>query len=209
MKNMLASIAVSVWGFCLTAAAEDTRLEDLPNLDLVENLDRTPLKDQSASWKPLQMAGQRFEHGLGTHAPFVAMIRLDGKTEKFHAVVGVNDRHPDRGSVEFIVTGDGKVLFQSGVMKGDVMKDGAVTVAGDKPKVIDLDLSGVKRLKLEATTGGDNTWGDDANWGDAVFTWKDQAPGIVEIVDDACGSEAPALPAKSPDDTIYPAESGT
>ena len=199
-------VAVAVFACCPAAFGEETQLENLANLELVENLDKAPLKDQSASWKPMQMAGEKFQHGLGTHAPFVAMIRLDGHTEKFRAVVGVNGLNQDRGSVEFIVTGDGKVLFHSGVMKGDVMKDGKVVTSGDKPKVIELDLSGVKRLKLEATTAGDNTWGDDANWADAVFTWKDAAPRIVEIVDDACESKHSVLPVKTPDDTVYRAE---
>ena len=196
--------------FRLSAVGEEIRLEDLPNLELVENLDKTPLKAQSASWTPLQMGGEKFQHGLGTHAPFIAMLRLDGHTEKFHAVVGVNGLHKDRGSVEFIVSGDGKVLFRSGVMKGDVIKDGKVAIPADPPKVIDLELAGVKRLKLEATIGGDNTWGDDANWADAKFTWQGQAPRIVEIVDDASSVAGDAPPVvKSPDDTIYVPQSGT
>lgn len=210
MKPILAILGLSVMLFRLSAVGGETRLEDLPDLELVENLDKTPLKDQSASWTPIQMGGEKFQHGLGTHAPFVAMIRLDGHTGKFHAVVGVNGMTKDRGSVEFIVSGDGKVLFRSGVMKGDVVKDGKVTIPADLPKVIDLDLTGVKRLKLEATIGGDNTWGDDANWADAMFTWKGQAPRIVEIVDDASSVAGDAPPVvKSPDDTIYVPESGT
>lgn len=205
MKRYMTMATVAALGLCLVAVGEETRLEDLSNLELVENLGKTPLKDQSASWTPMQMGGEKFQHGLGTHAPFIAMIRLDGHAEKFHAVVGVNGLHKDRGSVEFIVSGDGKVLFRSGVMKGDVMKDGKVATPGDKPQVVDLDLSGVKRLKLEATTAGDNTWGDDANWADAVFTWKDVAPRIVDRVDDACEDD-PVVPplARSPDDTVYP-----
>ena len=209
IKQALVLLAASVIGFCLTVAGEETRLEDLGNLDLVENLDKTPLKNQSASWKPLQMAGEKFQHGLGTHAPFKAMIRLDGHTEKFHAVVGVNDLNHDRGSVEFIVIGDGQILFRSGIMKGGQIKDGAVIAMADKSKVVDLDLSGIMRLQLEATDGGDNTWGDDANWADTVFTWKGEVPRIVEIVDDACGSEAAVLPVKIPDDTVYSAVSVT
>ena len=132
MKRKMTMVAVAVFACCPAALGEETQLENLANLELVENLDKAPLKDQSASWKPMQMAGEKFQHGLGTHAPFVAMIRLDGHTEKFRAVVGVNGLNQDRGSVEFIVTGDGKVLFHSGVMKGDVMKDGKVVTSGDK-----------------------------------------------------------------------------
>ncbi|MCX6996885.1 MAG: NPCBM/NEW2 domain-containing protein [Kiritimatiellaeota bacterium] len=121
------------------------------------------------------MGDRKFEHGLGLHAPCTALLLLDGNTEKFHAVVGVSDLKGEPGSVEFVVTGDGKILFRSGVMKGGVNK------AGDPPKEINLALSGVKKLKLEVTDGGDNNYSDHANFADAVFTWKGAAPKIVDM----------------------------
>jgi len=166
-------MAIGVLGFCFAATGEETRLEDLPDLNLIEIGYGRPTKDKAVSDQPLQMGGEKFEHGLGVHAPCTAMLLLDGKTEKFHAVVGVSDLKGEPGSVEFIVTGDGKTLFRSGVMKG------GINAAGDKPKAIDLNLSGVKRLKLEVTEGGDNNYSDHANWADAIFAWKDTAPKLV------------------------------
>jgi len=174
-KPSFALLAAGLTGFCLTAVGEDTRLEDLPNINLIKSANNQVVKDKSASWQPLQMGGKKFEHGLGVHAPSSAMIKLDGKTEKFHAVVGVSDLKGEPGSVKFFVTGDGKVLFSSGLMKGGVNK------AGDEPKVIDLDLTGVKMLRLDVTDGGDNTWSDHANWADAVFTWKGTTPVLTEV----------------------------
>jgi len=157
-------------GICLSALAEETRLEDLPNLNLIEIGYGKPTKDRSVSDQALQMGGEKYEHGLGVHAPCLAMFLLDGKTEKFHAMVGVNDTGAgNEGSVEFIAYGDGKILFRSGVMKH-----------GDKPKAADFQLSGVRKLKLEVTIGGDNNYSDHGNWADAVFTWKDTMPRLVD-----------------------------
>jgi len=163
------------------AADNSIRFEDLPNLNLIENSNGAPRKDRATSDHPLQMKGQKYEHGLGLHAPAVAMLVLDGKTEKFHTVLGLSDFPGDRGSIELILTGDGKVLYRSGVMKGDLKKDGVVTEAGAPPKVIDVDLAGVKKLKIEVSDTGDNKWGDHANLVDAAFTWKGAPPRLVDI----------------------------
>lgn len=162
-------------GSSISAFGEETRFEDLPNLNLVKSGNNQVVKDKSVSWQPLQMGGQKFEHGLGVHAPSSSVIKLDGKAEKFHAVVGVSDLKGEPGSVKFFVVGDGKVLFRSGLMRG------GVNMAGDQPKVIDLDLTGVKELRLDVTDGGDNSWSDHANWADAVFTWKGTAPVLTEV----------------------------
>lgn len=182
MLGLMSAIVVSaVVGGGLAASGEETRFEDLPNLNLIENANGAPRKDRATSDHPLQMKGQKYEHGLGLHAPAVALFNLDGKSEKFHALVGLSDFPGDRGSIEVILTGDGKVLYRSGVMRGDLKKDGVVTEAADQPKVIDVDLSGVRKLKIEVSDTGDNKWGDHANLVDATFTWKGAAPRLVDV----------------------------
>jgi hypothetical protein len=109
------------------------------------------------------------------------MFSLDGKTEKFHAVVGFSDFPGDRGSIEFILTGDGKVLYRSGVIKGGLYSKGVVTIPAEAPKVVDVALTGVKKLKIEVSDTGDNKWGDHANLVDATFTWDGAQPRIVDI----------------------------
>jgi hypothetical protein len=187
MKNLIRAVGrgITLVCFCaglgVAAMGDETRLEDLPNLNLIKSgNNQKPGKDKSVSGQPLQMGGETFEHGVGVHAPSVALFNLNGKSEKFHAVVGVSDLKGEPGSVEFFATGDGKVLYRSGVIKGGVMKDGVLKV-GDKPKVIDLNLTGVKLLRLDVTDGRDQTWSDHANWADAVFTWKGVAPALMEV----------------------------
>ncbi len=61
-------------------------------------------------------------------------------------------------SVEFIVSGDGKVLWKSGVMR-----------AGDAARDCEVDLTGVKSLVLEVSDAGDGSNWDHADWADAKF----------------------------------------
>ncbi len=61
-------------------------------------------------------------------------------------------------SVEFFVVGDGKILWQSGVMK-----------AGDPAKDFSVDLTGVKMLLLKVSDAGDGISFDHADWANARF----------------------------------------
>ena len=101
---------------------------------------------------PLSVGGIPYKKGVGTHAPSVWSTALYGKAARFHALAGVQDNNSG-GSVEFIVLGDGKVLFRSGIMRNH-----------DKPKEINVDLTGVQKLTLQVTDGGDGNNSDHADW---------------------------------------------
>ena len=58
--------------------------------------------------------------------------------------------------------GDGKILWQSGVMTG-----------GQAAIPVNVDLAGVKVLGLRVTDGGDGTSNDHASWADAGIIMKD------------------------------------
>ena len=112
----------------------------------------------SVSGQPLRIAGQRFERGLGTHAPGVMVFKLDRQHRRFMAFVGVDDGGDARGSVVFEVLLDGKKAFHSGVMKH-----------GQAAKHIDLALTGVTELRLIVTDAGDGPGGDHADWAEAAI----------------------------------------
>ena len=100
---------------------------------------------QSVMGRTLTVAGHAFTRGIGTHATNSLVLDVRGKASRLEALVGVDDEpktHP--GSVEFLVLGDGNVIWKSGVMKG-----------GDPAKAVNVDLSGVKSLELHVTDGGD------------------------------------------------------
>ena len=105
---------------------------------------------------PLSIHGEKFADGVGTHATSKFRVRLDGQAARFTAEVGVDDSAADQGSVEFVVVGDRKILWRSGVLKG-----------GDPAKPLNVDLKGVKILTLRVTDGGDGESNDHADWADA------------------------------------------
>ena len=78
--------------------------------------------------------------------------------------------------------------------------------SGHRPKAIDLPLTGVKKLKLEVTDAGDGIDCDQADWADAVITWKGAAPRVVDAIGFSLPAEAKSAdpvfaglnPAKAP-----------
>jgi len=117
------------------------------------NGDKLPRRDRDAQDNLLQLGGRRYKKGLGTHAPSEIVYRLAGQFDRFQAIIGGAE---DRGTVVFQVFGDGKTLFESGLMHG---------MRGTKP--IDISVEGVSRLRLVVTDAGDNYFCDMANWADA------------------------------------------
>jgi alpha-galactosidase len=124
-----------------------------------------PHADHEISGGPLKINGTQFDHGVGTHAASKMRVDLGGNAKTFHAKVGLDDTAEGKGSIEFIVIGDGKVLWKSGLM------------AGQQPaKDVSADLSGVRVLQLVVTDGDDGSSYDHADWGDAAIEMKNGAP---------------------------------
>ena len=129
-----------------------------------------PRAGRSVKDLPMQMAGVVYTNGVGTHAPMTATLSLDGRAERFRARVGVNDLgRNEPGSVEFIVRGDGRILYRSGVVRG-----------GEAAKEVDVPLAGVRRLELQVTDGGDNNFSDHANWAEAAIAYAGTAPVLAD-----------------------------
>ncbi len=118
----------------------------------------SPQTDKSVSGKPLTIAGTRYEKGFGTNSSSLLIVDLQKSATRFTSSVGIDDdvNGNPKASVEFIVTGDDKVLFRSGVMK-----------AGTKAQSIDVDVTGVSILRLVVTDAGDGIDYDHADWADA------------------------------------------
>jgi alpha-galactosidase len=151
--------------FLLTAfaarivSAETVWLDEL-NLATATQGWGDPQKNKAVGGGTLTIGGQKFERGFGTHAESTLRINLDGGAQEFSASVGVDDEvnHNPRSSVEFIVRGDGRDLWKSGVMR-----------AGDAAKNCAVNLSGVKMLVLEVSDADDGNSFDHADWADAKF----------------------------------------
>jgi hypothetical protein len=130
-----------------------------------------PQANKSVDGHPLSIAGEKFEHGFGTHAVGRLVIDLHGDATHFHARVGIDDdAKPHTGSADFTVLGDGKPLFTSGILKW-----------GEPAKTVDVDLAGIQQLQLRVGDGGDGFDNDHADWADAKIDFEGAAPAAVEI----------------------------
>ena len=136
-----------------------------------------PQIDKSITEQTLSIGGRTFEHGVGSHASSSLRLEVNGQCERFTAWVGVDDAAEQRGSLTFLVYGDGRKLFDSGVMKG-----------GDAAKRVNVPLAGVRHVILATTAGNDINY-DHADWAEATFL---MAPGAKLVTLDA-PREAPFL----------------
>lgn len=153
-----------------------------------------PGKNQSVDGHPLRIGGKTFEHGLGTHAQSTLFISLKGAAQSFSASAGVDSEVGDgRGSVEFSVVGNGKTLWQSGVMK-----------EGEAAKSFSVVLTGVTNLVLKVGDGQDGISYDHADWADATFEMTGDAR--PEVVSAPAEPAVILTPAASPKPRINGAE---
>ncbi len=167
-----AMAAMLLAALCPLAAAEQVGISTL-DLSQARQGWGEPGIDRSVAGNHLRIADQHFEHGFGTHAPGELDIALKGGSERFTASVGVDDEEGatgGNGSVEFIVSGDGRVRWRSGLMHG-----------GEPAKRVDLDMRGVDTLILTVGDGGDGNGGDHADWADATLLVSGTRPTATSI----------------------------
>jgi len=91
-----------------------------------------------------------------TDKQFVGLAGKDGKIGK--------------GSVRFVINGDGKEMYNSGIIK-----------ANSTPRPIDLDLKGIQILELIADPTEDGASGDNALWIAPTIEYKANQPQTVSI----------------------------
>jgi len=113
-------------------------------------------KDHSVSAGPLSIAGRVFDKGLGVHSKTELDYTIGGAFESLVATIGIDDVVRPSGSVIFRVLGDGKVLFDSGVLTGQ-----------DPPCDIRVEVKGANTLTLTVDYGEGLDLSDHADWGGA------------------------------------------
>ena len=125
-----------------------------------------PQARQAVGGNPLKIARNKFERGVGTHAPSWFAIDTGGEALNFEAQVGLDDEELVRGkgSAVFRIYADGRLAADSGVMH-----------ARQPARRITADLAGVRVVVLEVSDAGDGSAHDHADWCDAFFTVRDGA----------------------------------
>jgi len=129
-----------------------------------------PRANQSVQENPLRIAGQAYEHGVGTHAHSVLYVALHGEAKALTGAAGIDDEvNGAAASVRFRVIGDGKVLWDSGVRK-----------ANEPAVPFELDLQGVQTLALLADPAGDGVSFDHADWADVRIAFEGARPEAID-----------------------------
>ncbi|MGJ6967419.1 glycoside hydrolase family 97 catalytic domain-containing protein [Streptosporangium sp. G11] len=135
-------------------------LSDLPMIAFV-NDDGPVERDQSngagnpGDGRPMRVAGQGFERGLGTAPYSEARFHLGGRVETFTGAVGVDDE--STGGARVHVLGDGRELFT------------AVVEAGKPVTDFDLEVRGVQTLCLRSETATPDDAGVHVDWVDTTL----------------------------------------
>ncbi|HET6251784.1 MAG TPA: NPCBM/NEW2 domain-containing protein [Tepidisphaeraceae bacterium] len=124
-----------------TLAAGNAYLSDLTPVSATVGWG-TLQDDQSIKGNPITLRGVVYAKGLGAHAQSTIVYNTNGNYSTFVSDVGLDDETAGQGAVDFQVIGDGKVLFDSGVL------------TGASPVVhISVSIAGVKQLTLQANPG--------------------------------------------------------
>ena len=113
-------------------------------------------RDLNVEGHPLRLAGQPYDHGIGTQSRTLLAYRLSNGDSRFQARVGLDDGAGPLGSVVFRVLVDGKERFASPPMS-----------VRDTPRAIDIDVSGAKALILVTEFGERGEIRDLADWVEA------------------------------------------
>ncbi|MCY2952431.1 MAG: NPCBM/NEW2 domain-containing protein [Planctomycetota bacterium] len=113
--------------------------------------------------KPLQIADQKFEHGVYCHAPSRLQVHLPSPGKSFSAVVGIlTNPNSQGGSVVFTVTTADKQAYASPVMH-----------RGERGVSAEVDLVGARDFYISVSSSGDGISSDQAVWGNATVKLAD------------------------------------
>ncbi|MBT3306609.1 MAG: hypothetical protein HN377_09005, partial [Alphaproteobacteria bacterium] len=137
----------------------EVSLADLNELN-VKNGWRQWQKNKHIDGKPLQIGETVYQQGLGLHANAEISYALKPEWKRFVATVGVHANVGEKGSVQFIVEVDGKVLGRSPIMNG-------------KSPAHHFNIAlpnGAQQIRLISSDGGDDITYDHANWVNCGFT---------------------------------------
>lgn len=104
-----------------------------------------PKRDRGSDGLPLVLQGQSYDKGLALHSRTQLSYRLTKPYRRFHATVGIEDRHRATGNLRLVITGDDRALVDR-------------TITGvDEPFDIDLEVEGVRRIKILVDFGDDRS----------------------------------------------------
>ncbi|MEW6235393.1 MAG: NPCBM/NEW2 domain-containing protein [Candidatus Omnitrophota bacterium] len=140
--------------------ARDIYISDIDELNVLSFEWKEPIRDKTVDGNSLLIDEKWYPKGMGVHANSEISLKVPRGYTHFIADAGVDDEisQDKPASVQFMVLGDGAVLFETPVIK-----------AGMPPRRIYANIEGVEVLTLKAMDGGDGSNSDHGDWGNARF----------------------------------------
>ncbi len=145
-------VSIDLLGGCAVYLSDlkPQRYEHKPYLDVHWPLGR----DGTAGGREIRLGGSAFDKGLGMHSESRATYDLAGQYEWFEALVGLDERAGQKGSVAIGVIVDGKE-----------QNIGAAEISGqDPPRSIHVRIAGAKELTLAVLHGRGGDVQDHVDW---------------------------------------------
>ncbi|GAA3553608.1 NPCBM/NEW2 domain-containing protein [Snuella lapsa] len=202
-------ITALIFSITLLNAQQSSRYElNISDLDLkkVEQPWWTAQKNKAINGAAISISGDKYRKGIGTISRSKMFVFLDGKSDRFTALVGIQDKQDLTGEVKFNALGDGNKLFykeedkesrfvgiantetsiQKGSVKFVIYGDGKKLWASKKIKggakaiPVDISVKDIKVLELIVEDAGDGVSGDHAVWVDAKLTYNGYKPQMVD-----------------------------
>jgi alpha-galactosidase len=204
-----AALAAAIFLVAAVARADTIWLSslDLSKAKVTDNV--RPTVDQSIGGKPLTINGKAYERGVGVNGETIIYIKLDGGSDRFTAVAGIDDENPaaqPRGG-----EGQGNAREGGGrqgrrgrgggprTMSVRILDENARLLfennsiaQGAEGAAIDIDTRGVKLLAIIVGGGGGGRRGGAAagtafrfDLADARFEVSGARPAVVEVSGEA------------------------
>jgi hypothetical protein len=111
-------------------------------------------RDEMVLGGALRLGGVNYGRGIGVQAKSRLEFALGGRWNRFFVICGIDDAASREGQAIFRVIGDGKVLKE------------VTRRRGDSPATLQIDVTGIDRLVLEALPG-DSYTSDLCDWAEA------------------------------------------
>jgi alpha-galactosidase len=120
--------------------------------------------------RPITLGGVEYRHGIGTQSISEFVLDLKGRARRFVSMVGLDDSATsEEASVNFEVWGDDDLLFATDTIR-----------PGDPPRLVSVDLTGVRVLTLLLDDAQDTSNGDLGVWAGAAILMEEGATTVPE-----------------------------
>lgn len=134
--------------------------------------------DKSTANNPITIRDTVYTSGVGTHAPSIAIVKLNGAT-RFVARLGIDDEAESadakagHGIVNYVIR-----KHVNGDKTGKIIAQGTVDRRDKESVKLDIDVTGWDYITLDAQQGS-QAWADHVDWANAYFEYSGEKPVTV------------------------------